>query len=78
MVWVSMTPVHLAVEVFVFLAVVEHLCVIGIGKHFSTISEQDDFPAPIAQSSCSLVEVKIVVISALIIRLTSTGTSKLS
>lgn len=73
-----MTPVDLAVEILVFLAVIEHLGVIGVGQQLGTVSEQDDFPRPSAQASCSLVEVKIVVVSALIIRLTRTGTSKLS
>jgi hypothetical protein len=72
------TPVYLAVEVLVFFAVIEHLGVVGVGKQLGAISEQDDFARPIAQASCSLIEVEVVVVAALIVRLTSTGTSELS
>lgn len=71
-----MIPVDLAVEVSVLFAVIEHLGVVG--KHFGPVAEEDDFPRPAAQASRSLIEVEIVVISALIIRLTRTGTPELS
>lgn len=73
-----MTPVYLAVEVLVFFAVIEHLGVVGVGKQLGAIAEPDYFPRPIAQASCSLIEVEVIVVSALIVRLTSTGTSELS